>query len=74
MAAWTLAQAQAKLAEWLNAESKLALGQSVAVDGQSVTYARTREYIDFWRKECEALQDSSGANPQPFSVGLVNFL
>lgn len=39
MAGITLAQAQAKLDEYLAAESKILLGQKVAIDGQELTRA-----------------------------------
>lgn len=73
MAAFTLAQAQAKLAEWLTAESKLALGQTVAVDGQSVTFANVRPHVDFWRKEVERLElaATSESNAAPFGFRLA---
>jgi hypothetical protein len=77
MAAITLATAQSMLQKWLDAEAKLALGQSVAVDGQAVTFARTREYIDYWVRQVDALTDaassSSGGAAAPFAYSLVNF-
>lgn len=58
MAGITLAQAQAKLDKWLDAEDKVAKGQSYSVDGNSMTRAdlnAIRETIDYWEKKVQRL-------------------
>jgi hypothetical protein len=47
----TLAQAEAKLAEWMDAESKVAVGQSYTIHGRQLTRAdldSIGERIKFW--------------------------
>jgi hypothetical protein len=51
MAGIALAQAEAKLAAWMEAEDKVALGQSYTIMGRSLTRADARliaERINFW--------------------------
>lgn len=62
MAAWTLAQAQEHLAEWLAAESACASGQSYTIGSRSLTRAsldQISERIRYWSAEVERLQAGS---------------
>ncbi len=62
MAAWTLAQAQAKVVEWMAAESKVAEGQAYSIAGRMMTRAdlrEIREQIKFWAGEVAKLEKSS---------------
>lgn len=48
----SLATAQAKLSAWLDAEEKVARGQSVTIDGFTISRANAglvTEKIDYWR-------------------------
>jgi len=61
MAGITLAQAKAKLATWLDAEDRVAAGQSYTISGRSLTRAdlsQIRETIDYW--ESKVLRLSRG--------------
>lgn len=54
MAEITLAQAQAKLTEWMNADTVVATGQSYSIGERSLTRANSkeiRENIKFWKNE-----------------------
>lgn len=58
MAGITLAQAEAKLATWLDAEDKVATGQSYSIQGRSLTRANLkeiRETIDYWDSKVQRL-------------------
>lgn len=56
MAGITLAQAEAQLALWLDADAKLSKGQSYSVGGRSVTRAETQEKIEYWDRRCKELE------------------
>ena len=58
MAGITLAQAEAQLAEYLAAETKVLAGQRVEIDGQSLTRANLEQIqlgIDAWNKRVQNL-------------------
>jgi hypothetical protein len=58
MAGITLAQAEAKLAEYLAAETKVLAGQKVEIDGQSLARADLETIqagIDAWNKRVQNL-------------------
>ncbi len=60
MAGITLAQAQAKLAIWMEADDKVANGQSYSIGGRSLTRADAkmiRENIRFWNDWVTRLSD-----------------
>ena len=59
----TLAQAEAKLAEWIAADTAVAHGQQVTIDGQAFTRADAaaiRENINFWNNWCVRLGGDGG--------------
>lgn len=69
MAAWTLAQAQEKLALWMAADDAIAQGQSYSIDSggnrRQLTRADgdlIRRNIEFWRREVNRLQSGSGGS------------
>lgn len=56
--------AEAKLALWLDAESKVASGQSVSFDGRTLTRANLAEIsanINQWDQRCKRLNPSRSA-------------
>lgn len=58
MAGITLAQAEAKLAEWLAADTAVASGQSYSIGGRSLSRANAAEIaanIDRWDARCRKL-------------------
>ena len=58
MAGITLAQAEAKLAEWLAADTAVASGQAYSISGRSLNRANAREIrenIVFWDKQVKRL-------------------
>ncbi len=58
MAGITLAQATAKLAEWLAADTAVATGQSYTIAGRSLSRANAREIrenIDYWDAKVQDL-------------------
>lgn len=58
MAGITLAQAEAKLSTWMDAEDKVASGQSYSISGRSLTRAdlgAIRETIDYWDRKVQDL-------------------
>jgi ABC-type thiamine transport system ATPase subunit len=58
MAGITLAMAEAKLSAWLDAEEKLTLGQSVSVEGRSLTRAdleHVGQRVAYWDRYCKRL-------------------
>ncbi len=60
MAGITYAQAEAKLAIWLEADEKVASGQSYSIAGRSLTRAdasEIRSNIEFWDRQCKRLVD-----------------
>ena len=61
MAGITLAQAEAKLAEWMAADTAVASGQSYSIDNRTVTKAQAleiRNNIKFWDEQCRILAAS----------------
>lgn len=63
MAAWTLEQARAHLAQWLAAETAVARAQEYVIGGMRLTRADAGTIavrIDFWRREVARLESSSG--------------
>jgi len=64
---WTLAEAQAHLAEWLLAESACASGQSYTIGSRSLTRSDLTDIaarIAFWRRECDRLAAGRAAGPR----------
>jgi len=58
MAGITQAQAEAKLAEWLAADTAVASGQSYTISGRTLTRANAkeiRENIEFWDRKVQRL-------------------
>lgn len=58
MAGITLAQAEAKLTLWMDAEDAVANSQSYSISGRSLTRANLkeiRETIDYWEKKVQRL-------------------
>lgn len=58
MAGITLAQAEAKLAEWLAADTAVTSGQAYSISGRSLTRSNAREIrenIIFWDKQVKRL-------------------
>ncbi len=63
MAGITLAQAEAKLATWLEAEDKVASGQSYSIGGRSLTRADARligERVEYWDRKVKVLSNVGG--------------
>lgn len=61
MAGITLAQAEAQLETWLDASTKVAAGQAVAINGRSLTRADARaiqQQVEFWDRKCKELSGS----------------
>lgn len=57
--AWTLETARKHLDTWMDAELKVATGQSYTIGTRSLTRANLneiREQIKFWRTEVEGLE------------------
>ncbi len=55
MAGITLAQAEAKLALWIEADDKLARGQSYTIAGRTLSRIDTQEKIEYWEKKVKRL-------------------
>lgn len=58
MAGITLAQAEAKLQLWMDAEDKVASGQSYTINNRSLTRAdltSIRDTIDYWERKVQRL-------------------
>jgi len=63
MAGITLAQAEAKLAIWLDAEDKVAAGQSYSIGGRSLTRADLKmigERVTYWDRKVKELSAVGG--------------
>lgn len=66
MAGITLVQAEAKLAEWMAADTAVAAGQEYSIAGRSLRRSdaqEIRENIKFWDakvRELEAIESGSG--------------
>lgn len=62
MPAITLAQAEAKLTEWLAADTAVASGQAVTIEGKSISRANSaeiRKNIKFWNRMVSSLTDAA---------------
>lgn len=62
MAGITLAQAEARLADWLAADEAVASGQSYTIGSRTLTRAHAqqiRENIAFWDRKVAALSNTS---------------
>lgn len=62
MTAISLAQAQAKLALWMEADERVAAGQSFTIAGRSlsrVDAAEIRENISFWEAKVQKIEASA---------------
>lgn len=60
-----LATAEAKLVTWLAAEEKIGVGQSVAINGRSLSYADLAEVaarIDYWDRKVKQLARASSVS------------
>lgn len=71
MAGITLEQAQAKLDEYLAAETKVLKGQKVEIDGEALTRANLefiQRGIDIWNKRVQSLAASSGGRGRSRTV------
>jgi len=58
MAGLTLDQAEAKLAEWMAADTELQTGQTVKFGERFLTRAdalEVRNSIDYWQRKCQEL-------------------
>lgn len=63
MPAITLAQAEARLADWLAADEAVATGQSYQIGGRSLTRASAAEIrrnIDYWERRVNRLSSGRG--------------
>ncbi|MDH5541963.1 MAG: DUF6148 family protein [Nitrospinota bacterium] len=63
MAGITLEQAEAKLAEWMAADTAVASGQAYSVAGRSLNRAdaaQIRENITYWNAQVNKLSKGSG--------------
>ena len=64
---WTLAEAQAHLAEWLLAESACASGQSYTIGSRSLTRSDLSDIaqrVAFWLREVNRLIAGRAAGPR----------
>lgn len=71
MAGITLAQAEAKLAEYLAAETKVLSKQSVNIDGQTLTLANLdviQRGIDTWDKRVKTLSAAASGRGRARTV------
>lgn len=71
MAGITLEQAEAKLAEYLAAETKVLKGQAVTVDGETLTRANLdiiQRGIDAWDKRVKNLSNSASGRGRARTV------
>jgi hypothetical protein len=58
MAGITLAQAEAKLTEWMSADTAVSTGQEYSIAGRSLTRANAKEIrdnIDYWNTMVQRL-------------------
>jgi len=63
MAGITLAQAETRLAAWLEADAAVASGQAYSIGGRSLTRANAREIRDnikFWDQQVKKLDRGGG--------------
>jgi hypothetical protein len=73
MAAFTLAEAKAKLDEWKTAESKVAEGQAYIIAGRSMTradLAAIAERIDYYSRLVNQLERSGGTGAIRIRTGV----
>lgn len=71
MAGITLAQAEAKLDEYLAAETKVLKGQAVTIDGESLTRANLdliQRGIDSWNKRVQNLSAAASGRGRARTV------
>lgn len=71
MAGITLAQAEAQLAAYLAAETKVLTGQRVEIDGQSLSRAdleKIQTGIDVWDKRVKTLSASGSGRGRSVTV------
>lgn len=71
MAGITLAQAEARLQEYLNAEAAVLLGQATEVEGRKLTRAdldAIQSGIKLWDARCKALGASASGRGRAVSV------
>lgn len=62
MAGITLAQAQVKLALWMEADERVAAGQSYTIAGRSLTRVNAseiRDSINFWEAKVRQIESAS---------------
>lgn len=62
MAGITLAQAQAKLALWMEADERVAAGQSYTIAGRSlsrVNATEIRDNIDYWEAKVRQIESAA---------------
>jgi hypothetical protein len=65
MAGITLAQAEARLAAWLEADAAVSRGQAHTIDGHQLTRAdaaQIRENITFWDNKVKSLSDGGSGS------------
>lgn len=63
MAGITLAQAEAQLALWIDADTKVAAGQAYEIAGRKLTRADAGEItrkIDYWNGKVQSLSSGGG--------------
>lgn len=75
MAGITLAQAEAKLTEYLNAETAVLAGQKVVIDGNEMSRANLdaiQKGIDIWDSRVKRLSASSGGGITVRRVGCLD--
>lgn len=60
--------AQAHLDIWLEADLKLAQGQSVSIGGRALTMADTINKIKYWQRELQRASRGSGVSVQQIIV------
>ncbi len=74
MAGITLAQAQTKLDAYLAAEEKVLLGQSVAIDGQTLTRANLdliQRGVALWDSRVKQLSNASSGRGRMRSIAPI---
>lgn len=72
MAGITLAQAEARLTEYMTAEAKVLEGQAYTIGSRSLTRAdlkEIREGIDYWNAKVQQLQTGAGARVRGLTPG-----
>lgn len=72
MAGITLAQAEAKLTTWMDAEDKIAQGQEYQIGARRLKradLAEVREQITYWNGWVNKLSNGGGARVRGLSLG-----